>query len=92
MEACKLEALTGLLRAPVRVILGSDNGAYQQWLATGEVDFLEVFEGGGELGLATSREALTRGQGIDRLRASYGQIWDLAKGQGRRRLLRKREW
>ena len=40
-----------------------------------------------QLGLAISREALTRGQGIDRLRASYGQVWNLAKGPGRRRLL-----
>ena len=46
----------------------------QRWAATGEVDFLEIFAGRGELAMAVSRAGCLTGEGLDRDSYAYGKV------------------
>ena len=66
-----------------------DQESLQQWARDEYVDFLELFDGSIGLSLSVRREgagALRVGVGVDRVRPSYGQAWDLAQPAARTRL------
>ena len=76
----RLQELAESLRAPLDA--GREPAVYQPWVATGRVDFLEVFDGEGELSLGVRRAGLVVAAGVDQRRSAYGVWWNLSADDG----------
>ena len=50
------------------------------------VDFVEIFEGDGQLSVALRRERVPVGPGVGRRRPSYGTTWELGRPEARDQL------
>ena len=78
--AAALEELRNAFRSDLGTgVAQISHAAVQQWTATRQVDFLEFFDGTRALTLAVRAEGETAGEGIDRVRPSYGHDWDLTE-------------
>ena len=72
--ASRLEAFVLVAKKPVEKCVRFQEGSLQQWAATGEVDFLEIFAGGGALTMAVNRAGCRTGEGLDQDSYAYGKV------------------
>ena len=75
--ASRLEAFMIVAKERPEKTVRFEQDSLQRWAATGEVDFLEICAGKGELAMAVSRAGGLTGEGLDRDSYANGEVWRL---------------
>ena len=85
-EALRLEFLRVAVQGEPKARVSFSGDAPQQWVQEYFVDFVGLFDGDRGFSLAVKREGLRVGQGLDKVRSTYGQAWELGRPETRGRL------
>ena len=75
--ATRLEDFVASVRARPEEAARWCEGALQQWLMEGYVEFLEVFSGYAELTFQVGKAGMRAGEGLDNAFPAYGRPWPL---------------